>query len=128
MGLFMAWNEGCADMILECNSCVTVTLIQQPVLILHSLYNLINNCKEAIKRYWDVKSLVSIYREKNVSVDYIINLGHAIGVHAFVSHPTTATNLLVSDIINGALRKAGQHFSDQKRKNKKEGSLASSGF
>ncbi|XP_048422575.1 uncharacterized protein LOC125469371 [Pyrus x bretschneideri] len=107
MGLSIAWDEGCRDVILECDSWDAVILIQKPILDSHPLYNLIIDCKEAIGKNWRCE-VTHIYREMNVSADHMADLGHglSLGLHLFVSPPTTANNCLVSDFIGRALPRA----------------------
>ncbi|KAB2602506.1 hypothetical protein D8674_003511 [Pyrus ussuriensis x Pyrus communis] len=107
MGLSIAWDEGCRDVILECDSWDAVILIQKPILNSHPLYNLIIDCKEAIGKNWRCE-VTHIYREMNASADHMAYLGHglSLGLHVFVSPPTTASNCLVSDSIGRALPRA----------------------
>ncbi|KAM1599401.1 hypothetical protein ACFXTN_021985 [Malus domestica] len=107
MGLTIAWDEGCRDVILECDSWDAVISIQKPMLVSHPLYNLILDCKEAIERNWRCE-VTHIYREKNASADHMADLGHglSLGLHVFDSPPTTATNFLASDSIGRALPRA----------------------
>lgn len=99
-GVSLAWEKGCKKLILESESMVAVTLVQEGVSESHHCGALVRAAREYLARPWEVK-VVHTLREGNKVADHLANVAHTLllGLHILSSPPDGCGHLLWQDFL-----------------------------
>lgn len=96
IGVSLAWKK----LILESESMVAVTLVQEGVSESHHCGALVRAVREYLARPWEVK-VVHTLREGNKVADHLANVAHTLplGLHVLSSPPDGCGHLLWQDFL-----------------------------